>query len=107
MAKSTVKNSPAPVKKTAAAKPKANASVDILEKVSEEALKKFQSLGIEQQLQADLEWCLGSYRHDRNPIGLIDIINQSLVVLKAEQARKTKGVTSKLITDLEKAVSVK
>jgi hypothetical protein len=108
MAKATVKNTPAPVKKTAAAKTKAKASsVDILEKVSEEALKKFQSLGIEQQLQADLEWCLGSYRHDRNPIGLIDMINQSLVVLKAEQARKTKGVTSKLITDLEKAVSVK
>jgi hypothetical protein len=105
MAKSTVKNTPAPVKKTVVAK--AKASVDILEKASEEALKKFQSLGIEQQLQADLEWCLGSYRHDRNPIGLIDMINQSLVVLKAEQARKTKGVTSKLIADLEKAISLK
>jgi hypothetical protein len=107
MAKSTVKNTSAPAKKTVTAKPKAKASADVLEKASEEALKKFQSLGIEQQLQADLEWCLGSYRHDKNPIGLIDIINQSVAVLKTELSKKTKGVTSKLITDLEKAASIK
>jgi hypothetical protein len=106
MAKSTAKKTAAPAKKTTTVKAKTKASGDVLEKVSEEALKKFQSLGIEQQLQADLEWCLGSYRHDKNPIGLIDIINQSVAILKAEQAKKTKGVTAKLITDLEKAASV-
>jgi hypothetical protein len=107
MAKSTAKNTLTAEKKTATAKPKAKTSIDVLEKASEETLKKFQSLGIEQQLQADLEWCLGSYRHDGNPIGLLDILNKSLEKLKAEQARKTKGVTTKFITDLEKAVSTK
>lgn len=105
MAKSTVKNTPAPVKKTTATtKTKAKASPDALDKLSEETLKKFQTLGIEQQLQADLEWCLGSYRHDKNPSGLLGMMSRALDVLRAEQTKKTKGVTAKLITDLEKAL---
>jgi hypothetical protein len=106
MAKSTVKNTTAPVKKSATSttKTKAKASPDALDKISEETLKKFQSLGIEQQLQADLEWCLGSYRHDKNPSGLLGMMSRALDVLKTEQAKKTKGVTSKLITDLEKTL---
>jgi formate-dependent nitrite reductase cytochrome c552 subunit len=105
MAKSTVKNTTAPVKKsTTTTKAKAKASPDALDKLSEETLKKFQSLGIEQQLQADLEWCLGSYRHDKNPSGLLGMMSRALDVLRAEQTKKTKGVTAKLITDLEKAL---
>jgi hypothetical protein len=106
MAKSTVKNTTAPEKKATTAKPKAKAkaSPDVLEKVSEEIIQKFESLGIEKQLQADLEWCLGSYRHDKNPSGLIAMLARSVDSLKAEQAKKTKGITAKLITDLEKAV---
>jgi hypothetical protein len=95
-------------KKASTAKPKAKANTtDQLLKVSEEVLKKFQSLGIEKQLQADLEWCLGSYRHDKNPVGLLGIIDRSITILKGEQLKKTKGVTEKLITDLEKAFKLK
>ncbi len=77
-----------------------------LEYASEEALKKLQSLGIEPQLQSELEWCLGSYRFDRNPSGLREAVGRALAVLNAEKAKKTKGVTVKLIGDLEKAVKV-
>lgn len=87
--------------------PRAKASSDNngIEKVSEEVLQKLQELGIEEQLQRDIQWCLGSYRADNNPVGLVQNARKALVVLKGEKDKKTKGVTSKLITDLEKAVN--
>ena len=99
------------IKPKAEPKPKAKAapgssSTNLLEQASEEALKKLQSLGIEQQLQSELEWCLGSYRFDRNPSGLYEVAGRALTVLNAEKAKKTKGVTVKLIGDLEKALKV-
>jgi hypothetical protein len=89
----------------AAAKSKSNASPsDLIEKASLQALKTLQSLGIEQQLQQDIEWCLGSYRHDNNPAGLYEMTKRSISVLQQAKERKAKGVTAKLLTDLEKAV---
>jgi hypothetical protein len=84
--------------------PRAKASTNNIEAVSEEALGKLQQLGIEDQLQRDLQWCLGSYRADRNPVGLYNNARKALTVLKNEKEKKTKGVTAKLISDLEKAV---
>ncbi len=71
-------------------------------KTSEAALKKLKDLGIENQLQADLEWCIGSYKADKNPIGLYEMARRALVVFKDN--KNTKGVTAKLISDLEKVV---
>jgi hypothetical protein len=106
MAKETAK----PAKKTATKRvtaTKATASTsDQIEKVCVESLKKLQELGIEQQLQSDIEWCLGSYRHDNNPSGLYEMAARTLTVLQAEKSRKTKGVTAKMITDLEGALKV-
>jgi hypothetical protein len=104
MAKAITKTSAAKVKKAAPAKP-TTISSDPLQKAGIEALKKLQSLNIQQQLQADLEWCLGSYTHDKNPTGLIEAVNRTVSALKGEQAKKTKGVTAKFIGDLEKALS--
>ena len=108
MAKSTAKNT-APTEKKAApakSKPKAasSSSSDQLEKVSEEVLKKFKTLDIGQKLQDEIEWCLGSYRHDQNPVGLLDVSTRALALLKEELANKTKGITTKLVSDLEKAL---
>lgn len=104
MAKVTAKASATSVKEVAKVKTssKSSSSPDPLKKVSEETLKKLQSLNIQQQLQADLEWCIGSYTHDKNPVGLLQVVGRSLTVLKEEQLKKTKGVTAKLISDLEK-----
>ena len=103
-AKSTVKTA---TTKTATKPraPRATASENNgIEKVSEEALEKLRELGIDEQLQRDLQWCLGSYRADGNPVGLYGNVKKALDLLKSEKEKKTKGVTAKLITDLEKAV---
>ena len=95
-----------PAKKTTTAKKApAKKSAVSLEAVCTAALEKIKTLQLDAQLQADLEWCLGSYRHDGNPVGLVAAAQRAATLLKAEQARKTKGVTAKLIGDLEKALA--
>lgn len=107
MAKTPTKTStakePAKAAPKAKATPKSSAN-DLLEQASEEALNKLKSLGLEERLQSELEWCLGSYRFDRNPSGLREVAGRVLTVLAAEKEKKTKGVTAKLVGDLEKAV---
>ncbi len=106
MAKATSKpaTSKAPAKKTPA---KSKAKTVTIEKTSRDALAKLKALNIEHQLQADIEWCIGSYQADKNPVGLFDMVNRSIAVLKSELQKKTKGVTAKLISDFEKAVLTK
>lgn len=102
MAKAAAKSSAKTPSKVRASRPKG--SNNNIEKVNAEALQKLQVLGIEEQLQRDLEWCLGSYRADHNPMGLYETARKALSVFKAEKEKKTKGVTAKLITDLEKVL---
>jgi hypothetical protein len=105
--KSTTKTvAKAPTKTPAKVAKTKSSTTDLLEQASDEALKKLQSLGIDPQLQSDLEWCLGSYRFDRNPTGLLEVAGRALVILNAEKEKKTKGVTVKLIGDLEKALKI-
>lgn len=97
------------VKKTAAkkaVKPKAPAAHQI-EKVNEEILKKLQALNIEQALQADIEWCLGSYRSDNNPSGLYLMAERALQVFKFEISKDPKSVPAKLFKDIETALKNK
>ena len=107
MAKATTKPeaAKAPAKK-APAKPKAKTASNI-EKTSRDALAKLKALNIDHQLQADIEWCIGSYHADKNPVGLFDMVNRAIAVFKEELQKKTKGVTAKLISDFEKAVAAK
>ena len=70
-------------KKTSAAKTPAQGSS--IEKVSQETLEKLKTLGIDQQLQNDLEWCLGSYRSDNNPVGLYEMAERALAILREEK----------------------
>lgn len=104
MAKAAAKSSPKKESKKSGA-PRAKASTNNnIDKVSTEALEKLQVLGIEEQLQRDLQWCLGSYRADNNPIGLYGTARKALTVFQAEKEKKTKGVTARLINDLEKII---
>ncbi|MBX2962791.1 MAG: hypothetical protein KF687_09780 [Cyclobacteriaceae bacterium] len=75
-----------------------------MEKVSEQVIEKLQALNDEHQLQADIAWCLGSYRYDKNPVGLIQNCTLALVALKRIKTKNAKAVPTKLITDLEKAL---
>jgi hypothetical protein len=106
MAAKTAKTSAKSAAPKAPAKSKSKASpADLIEKASAQALATLQSLGIEPQLQQDLEWCLGSYRYDKNPSGLYEMAKRTIAVLQEAKARKAKGVTAKVIGDLEKAVT--
>lgn len=100
MAKAATKSeTQKPVTRKAAVKrPSPVWSVD---KACTHILEKLQELDAEHQLQADIRWCLGSYGYDHNPVGLYEIVQRALEVFKTHQARKTKGVTAKLISDLE------
>lgn len=104
MAKATEKTTAkkAPVKKAASSSKKATTSS--IEKAATTALEKLKELGLDQQLQADLEWCLGSYKFDKNPAGLFEMVERSVKVFSAEKEKKTKGVTTKLINDLTKSL---
>jgi hypothetical protein len=105
MAKTTAKPAAKTATKTSARKTTStSAASPSIEKVSEEVLAKLQSLGIEQQLQSELEWCLGSYRSDQNPSGLYEMVDRALIVLNTEKEKKTKGVTAKFVADVEKAL---
>ena len=104
MAKATAKKATeTPVKKAAPIKA-AKASAVSLDKACEQALDKLKNLSIEPQLQADMEWCLGSYRHDHNPIGLLQNGALALEVLNAAKSKNAKAVPAKVINDLQKAL---
>jgi hypothetical protein len=102
MAKATTK--PATTEKKPAKAKVSKPAADI-SKVSETILEKLKSLGIEEQLQADISWCIGSYNYDKNPVGLIENAKKALDVFKEALAKKTKGVTAKLIKDIETAIA--
>ncbi|HEY0744875.1 MAG TPA: hypothetical protein VGD40_25585 [Chryseosolibacter sp.] len=104
MAKAAPKTAAKATKKAPAKTSKPKSAGPSIEKVSEEALEKLKALDIERELQNDIEWCLGSYRADGNPVGLYAMVERAVAVLKTEKDKKTKGVTAKLITDLEKAI---
>ncbi len=101
MAKQPAKTAAKAPKKAAAPKTKAKSSAPSIQKVSEDVLKVLLDLDLGGSLQSDIVWCLGSYKHDKNPSGLIEMMDQSLVVLKDEKNKKTKGITAKLILDIE------
>jgi len=107
MAKATEKKAAIPkaatVKKSSVKKVPSTPGSDI-EKACVAAMTKLKALDIEPQLQADIEWCLGSYSHDKNPIGLYEMGERALEVFKSQLEKKRKGVTAKMVADLEKAV---
>ncbi len=103
MAKATTKTSTTPAPQKAPSPAKVSADMSI-EKATKDALTTLKSLDIHHQLQADIEWCLGSYATDGNPSGLYEMVEKSIRILSVEKEKKSKGVTSKLISDLEKAL---
>jgi hypothetical protein len=96
------------VKKAPAKKTSSSLSASqVIEAASETSLQKLRDLNLDHQLQSEIDWCLASYRSDGNPVGLYHMVERTIGVLKGELAKKTKGVTAKLITDLEKALATR
>jgi len=101
MAKQPAKTAAKAPKKASAPKTKAKPTTPSIQKVSEDVLKVLLALDLGGSLQADIVWCLGSYRHDSNPSGLLEMMEKSLVLLTEEKQKKTKGIPAKLILDIE------
>ena len=80
-----------------------------IEKACEAALEKFKKLGHEKHddIQSKLEYVLGSFRFDSNPVGLYEIGENALKSLKKYKKEKPRLVSKKLIDDLEKALKEK
>lgn len=104
MAKTPSKTPAKTAPKKAAAAPKTKTVSLSIEKACEDALSKLKDLGLDPKLQADIEWCLGSYKADKNPAGLFEMAEKALQVFMTEKEKKTKGVTAKLTGDLEKVL---
>lgn len=80
-----------------------------IEKACEAAFEKFQKIGLDKysDIQSKLEYVLGSYRYDGNPVGLYEIGDLALKALKKYKKEKPRQVSKKLIEDLEKALKEK
>jgi hypothetical protein len=103
MAKVSAKKA-TPVAKKVSTPRKPKATVVAIDKACEQALDKLKELNIDPQLQADIAWCLGSYRYDQNPIGLFQTGAKALEVLHAAKAKSARAVSAKIIADLKKAL---
>lgn len=97
----TKKTSPASKAKATKKSPSKTLSID---KACELALSKLMELNIDEGLQSEIQWCLGSYANDNNPSGLYVMAKRALAIFTVELAGKSKGVTAKLVSDLEKAI---
>lgn len=80
-----------------------------IEIACEASLEKFTKLGLDKyaDTQSKLEYVLGSYRFDGNPVGLYEIGEKALAALKKIKKEKPRLVAKKLIEDLEKALKQK
>ena len=80
-------------------------SAILIEKACVEAKQKLETLGVEQTIQEELAWVIGSYNYDSNPVGLYEIGGKALVALKEVKKGSPRKVSKKLIDTLEKAIS--
>lgn len=77
----------------------------VAEKACIEAKSKLEKLGIEENIQSELTWVIGSYNYDKNPVGLYEVGSKALGALKEFKTEKPRMVSKKFIEDLEKAFS--
>jgi len=77
-----------------------------LQKSCQDALQAFKRLNKEEyaEIQSKLEWCLGSFENDKNPVGLHEFGVKSLEILKDVKAKQPRKVNKKVIDGLEKAI---
>jgi len=80
---------------------------DRIEKACEEAKEKLEKLDIEEKVVSELEFVLGSYRHDGNPVGLYEIGEKALKALSKYKDKNPRAVSKKLIESLDKAIKAR
>ncbi len=55
-------------------------------------------------LQSKLEYCIGSYDYDKNPVGLYEFGEIAIAELKSFKEQNPRKVNKKIIADLEKSL---
>jgi len=77
-----------------------------LEKACKDALAQFEKIGDEQfyDIRSKLEFVLGSYGFDRNPVGLHEYAKKSSEMLKKYKQKFPKKVSKKLLDSIDSAV---
>ena len=103
-AKTEVKKAAKPAKKSVASSKSKASDGKLIEKINEESLKKLIALNIEPGLQAEIQWCLGSYRNDKNPSGLYLMAEKALQVFTLIADKDPKAIPSKFLGDIKKAL---
>jgi len=70
----------------------------------EAASQVFTKLKVEDfsELKSKLDYCIGSYDYDKNPVGLYEIGMAALKELEAFKAKNPRKVNKKVIADLKK-----
>ena len=56
------------------------------------------------ELKSKLEYCIGSFDYDNNPVGLVEYAEVALEELKAFKEKNPRKVNKKIIADLEKGL---
>jgi len=56
------------------------------------------------ELQSKLEYCIGSFDFDKNPVGLYEYGHKALTALKAYKKDNPRRVSVKTVSDLEKSL---
>lgn len=56
------------------------------------------------EIQSKLEFVVGSYNYDKNPVGLYEIGKIALKILKEIKAKNPKKVNKKVVDDLEEGL---
>lgn len=77
-----------------------------LEKACKDALAQFEKLGDEQfyDIRSKLEFVLGSYGFDRNPVGLLEYAKKSSEILRKYKQKHPRKVSQKLLDTIDSAV---
>lgn len=80
---------------------------DQLIKSSQLAVETFRKLKAEEynEIISNLEWCIGSYQHDGNPDGLLNLTTKSLNILKSIKTVSPRKVNKNVIDGLEKTLT--
>lgn len=76
-----------------------------LVKAAEQAHEKLTKLNLNEALTSELEWCLGSFKNDNNPDGLVEKVKASITELEAFKVDNPRKVSKKLLEDLNKALA--
>jgi hypothetical protein len=77
-----------------------------LEKACKDALAQFEKIGEEQfyDIRSKLEFVLGSYGYDGNPVGLHEYAKKSSEMLKKFKKKFPRKVSKKLLDSIDSAV---